>query len=161
MQVCIDRNVATHLYKNISFSHSIGTWRGHGAHDGGFARFHEEMGKWNKDSEQCCSIDILTSVHLHVQNPGESEEESMRDLLVTDDVKGHAHHFTHLFNINFSPQNWHAAFKSNNLITCSIFVLTINFYIGCGGGYMTSAFVKTHRILNNRVNVTLCKLYPN
>lgn len=86
---------------------------------------------------------------MQVQNPGESEEGSMKDLLVTADVKGHAHHFTYLFNINFSPQNWHVAFKiNNNLMPCLIFVLTINFYIGCGGGYMTSAFVKTHRILN-------------
>lgn len=142
--------MVTHLYKNISFSHSIGTWGGHGAHNGGFARFHEEMGKWNRNSEQCCSTDTLTSLHLHVQNPGESKEERIRDLLVTADVKGHAHHFTHLFNVNFSPQNWHAAFKINNnlIITCSIFVLTINFYIGCGAGYMTLAFVKTHRTLN-------------
>lgn len=75
MQVCTDRDMVTHLRKNIHSHTAQENPRGHGA-------WHWRL----------CKV-----AYLLMQNPGESNEETMRDHFITVDEKGHAHDFMCLF----------------------------------------------------------------
>lgn len=81
--------------------------------------------------------------------------ETIRDCFISGDENSHAHHFMHLF-WTYDPFQYHLSVHRISMLpsqltinnNCAIFVLTIHFCIGDGGGYRACVFVKTHRILN-------------
>lgn len=69
-------------------------------------------------------------------------KETIRDCFITADENGHAHHFIHLF-LTYNPFQYYLSVHRISMLpsqltinnNCAIFVLTIHFCIGGGGGY--------------------------
>lgn len=130
MQVCTDRDMVTHLWKKtFILAQHRETQEDMGLGTGGFARWLicscRIQENWMR---KLCGT--ILSLLWALSCP--QFHEPVFDMWLFSTVL-------------ISPQNQHAAFKINN---CSMSVLTTNFYICCGGSYMTYASVKTHRTLN-------------